>query len=149
MLLIFDIHNIPHIAIANAYHLPFDLPLDLPFFFIHYSSIMNHDESIITPFLTSPETKNHRKVAFLFALGLPPGRGGALRRRRSVPFHHRCHPRCDVGNRGDFTLLTLLLMAGWWFGCHQFYFPRNIGLRLWSQLTNSYFSEGWPNHQPG
>ena len=27
------------------------------------------------------------------------------------------------------------------------YFPRNIGLRLSSQLTKSYFSEGWPNHQ--
>ena len=25
-----------------------------------------------------------------------------------------------------------------------FYFPRNIGFRLSSQLTNSYFSEGWP-----
>ena len=37
---------------------------------------------------------------------------------------------------------------GWCFGCHQFYFPRNIGLHSSSQLTNSYFSEGWPNHQP-
>ena len=26
---------------------------------------------------------------------------------------------------------------------HQFYFPRNIGFRLSSQLTNSYFSEGF------
>ena len=34
-------------------------------------------------------------------------------------------------------------------GCHEFYFPINIGLRLSSQLTKSYFSEGWPNHQPG
>ena len=33
-------------------------------------------------------------------------------------------------------------------GCHEFYFPINIGFRLSSQLTNSYFSEGWPNHQP-
>ena len=32
---------------------------------------------------------------------------------------------------------------------HEFYFPINIGFRLSSQLTNSYFSEGWPNHQPG
>ena len=48
----------------------------------------------------------------------------------------------DVGNwpENDGT--------GWWFGCHEFYFPINIGLRLSSQLTNSYFSEGWPNHQP-
>ena len=27
------------------------------------------------------------------------------------------------------------LYSGWWFGCHQFYFPRNLGLRLSSQLT--------------
>ena len=33
-------------------------------------------------------------------------------------------------------------------GCHEFYFPINIGLRLSSQLTNSYFSEGFTNHQP-
>ena len=39
-------------------------------------------------------------------------------------------------------------ISGWWFGCHQSYFPRNIGLLSSSQLTNSYFSEGWPNHQP-
>ena len=31
---------------------------------------------------------------------------------------------------------------------HQFYFPINIGLLSSSQLTKSYFSEGWPNHQP-
>ena len=38
---------------------------------------------------------------------------------------------------------------GWWFGCHQFYFSRNIGLLSSSQLTNSnLFQEGWPNHQP-
>ena len=36
----------------------------------------------------------------------------------------------------------------WWFGCHGFYFPINIGLHSSSQLTNSYFSEGWLNHQP-
>ena len=29
--------------------------------------------------------------------------------------------------------------SGWWFGCHQFYFPRNSGLISSSQLTNSYF----------
>ena len=27
------------------------------------------------------------------------------------------------------------------------YFPRNIGLLSSSQLTDSYFSEGWPSHQ--
>ena len=30
-----------------------------------------------------------------------------------------------------------------------FYVPINIGFMSSSQLTNSYFSEGWPNHQPG
>ena len=40
--------------------------------------------------------------------------------------------------------------TGWWFGCHQFYFPRNIGLLSSSQLTYSYFSEGWVyTHPPG
>ena len=34
-------------------------------------------------------------------------------------------------------------------GGHFLNFPINIGLRLSSQLTNSYFSEVWPNHQPG
>ena len=29
------------------------------------------------------------------------------------------------------------IIAGWWFGCHQFYFPRNIGCLSSSQLTNS------------
>ena len=29
-----------------------------------------------------------------------------------------------------------------------FYFPIHIGLLSSSQVTNSYFSEGWPNHQP-
>ena len=41
------------------------------------------------------------------------------------------------------------LATGWWFGCHSWNFPMNIGFISSSQLTNSYFSEGWPNHQPG
>ena len=41
------------------------------------------------------------------------------------------------------------VMTGWWFGCHQFgIFPEILGISS-SQLTNSYFSEGWLNHQPG
>ena len=41
-------------------------------------------------------------------------------------------------------------LSGWWFGCHQFYLPRNIGFMSSSQLNPilSYVSEGWPNHQP-
>ena len=38
-------------------------------------------------------------------------------------------------------------MSGWWFGCHFFILPLILGMSS-SQLTNSYFSEGWPNHQP-
>ena len=37
-------------------------------------------------------------------------------------------------------------IAGWWFCCHQFYFPILIGNNHPNGL--SYFSEGWPNHQP-
>ena len=37
-------------------------------------------------------------------------------------------------------------ISGWWFGCHQFYFPINIGLLIIP--IDSYFSEGWHNHQP-
>ena len=33
--------------------------------------------------------------------------------------------------------------SGWWFGCHQFYFPMNLGFMSSSQLTDSYVSEGW------
>ena len=39
-----------------------------------------------------------------------------------------------------------LTITGWWFGCH-FLFSHILGISS-SQLTNSYFSEGWPNHQP-
>ena len=42
---------------------------------------------------------------------------------------------------GDLSLLVGGLVA-------IFYFPTNIGLHSSSQLTNSYFSEGWLNHQP-
>ena len=35
-------------------------------------------------------------------------------------------------------------ITGWWFGCHLDDFPINIGVMSSSQLTNSYFSEGWP-----
>ena len=38
--------------------------------------------------------------------------------------------------------------TGWWLGCHQLIIvPEILGISS-SQLTNSYFSEGWPNHQP-
>ena len=44
--------------------------------------------------------------------------------------------------------MTWVFLSGWWFGCHQFgIFPEILGCSS-SQLTSSYFSEGWPNHQP-
>ena len=36
--------------------------------------------------------------------------------------------------------------SGWWFGCHEFYFPIYWVPNHPNWL--SYFSEGWPNHQP-
>ena len=51
---------------------------------------------------------------------------------------------------GTFAKLGLWqqkLRSGWWFGCHIFYFPRNIGNANHPNWL-SYFSEGWPNHQP-
>ena len=33
-------------------------------------------------------------------------------------------------------------ITGWWFGCHFWHFPRNIGFLSSSQLTKSSFSEG-------
>ena len=39
--------------------------------------------------------------------------------------------------------------SGWWFGCHQFYLPRNIGLLIIPIDELHHFSEGWvaKNHQ--
>ena len=54
-------------------------------------------------------------------------------------FSKRCLKNIPSGN----------LLPGWWFGCHEFYFPI-IGFRLSSQLTKSYFQDGVAkNHQPG
>ena len=56
----------------------------------------------------------------------------------------------DHPNVGKYTIHGAYgnhhLIAGWWCGCHQFYFPRNIGNNHPNWL--SYFSERWPNHQP-
>ena len=39
-------------------------------------------------------------------------------------------------------------LTGWWFGCHQLFFPINIGLLI-IPIDGPYFSEGFfPNHQP-
>ena len=46
---------------------------------------------------------------------------------------------------GEFSAKSPTI-AGWWFGCHFLNFPINIGNNHPNWL--SYFSEGWPNHQP-
>ena len=38
---------------------------------------------------------------------------------------------------------TLDTCSGWWFGCHFWHCPINIGFISSSQLTNSYFIEGF------
>jgi hypothetical protein len=38
--------------------------------------------------------------------------------------------------------------TAWWVGTMEFYDFPYIG-NVIIQLTNSYFSEGWLNHQPG
>ena len=61
----------------------------------------------------------------------------------------RGDPRHRIGSWSMIFLAMLLAhgiltrkVTGWWFGCHEFYFPINIGLISSSQLTNSFFSEG-------
>ena len=39
--------------------------------------------------------------------------------------------------------------AGWWFGCHFWHFPINIGNFSSSQLTKSYFQRGGPTTNQG
>jgi hypothetical protein len=54
-----------------------------------------------------------------------------------------CHP-CSERDLSRFVSL----ISAWCFGSMEFYdFPYMIGMSS-SQLTNSYFSEGWLNHQP-
>ena len=70
-----------------------------------------------------------------------------------IDYIHRCDPLWPSCPSSSSKMRRLELVessstkkassTGWWFGCHQFYFPINIGFRLSSQMTNSYFSEGW------
>ena len=89
-------------------------------------------------------------------LGIPPGVAwsrGLGRGPQARPWHRKSRRGCTWRSpwclgwflrSGD----VLVIYAGWWFGCHQFgIFPEILGMSS-SQLTNSYFSEGWPNHQP-
>ena len=52
-----------------------------------------------------------------------------------------------LGNLGDHSPRSTM-STDWWFGCHGFYFPRNIGNNHPNWL--SYFSEGFkpPTSQP-
>ena len=42
--------------------------------------------------------------------------------------------------------IECIKIAGWWLGCHFFDFP--ISWEFHHPNWLSYFSEGWPNHQP-
>ena len=58
--------------------------------------------------------------------------------------------RCSYNLIGDdndnlyIYIYIWLVVTGTWLD----YFPRTIGNEKSSQMTNSYFSEGWLNHQP-
>ena len=76
-----------------------------------------------------------------------PGQVELFRQRPPAPGEsaagarlHRRRQRVSV----DHAAGGLDSETGWWFGCHEFYFPINIGFMSSSQLTKSYFSEGWP-----
>ena len=58
-------------------------------------------------------------------------------------------PQWDWPSRGGVAFCSQPSTTAWWFlfGCHFFIFPY-LGLLSSSQVTKSYFSEGWPNHQP-
>ena len=49
--------------------------------------------------------------------------------------------------RGNINIYIYIWLVVWLPS--NFDFPINIGNNSSSQLKNSYFSEGWPNHQPG
>ena len=50
--------------------------------------------------------------------------------------HDDLHDGFSIGRTNDET-------SDWWFGCHEFgIFPYDLGISS-SQLTNSYFSEGF------
>ena len=52
-----------------------------------------------------------------------------------------------TGHGGFFFFFSLgTSLTGWWFGCHFLHFP--IYWEFHHPNWLSYFSEGWPNHQP-
>ena len=54
----------------------------------------------------------------------------------------------DLGIPPNFKKKTYSFILIWLVVWLPFLIFRCIGFRLSSQLTDSYFSEGWPNHQP-
>ena len=94
-----------------------------------------------------------KKLQLLFSVGQ-----NAKDREQAVLFGAR--PESSWSRHGwprpgiETTMVTFGLWKHNWIwlvvnGCHLDYFPIHIGLLSSSQLTTSYFSEGWPNHQPG
>ena len=70
----------------------------------------------------------HHQIFHLFNLGITRRLVPRLTRPAARTFGVECH------DNKNWLVVN---------GCHQLYFPRNIGLLSSSQLTNSYFSEGW------
>ena len=62
----------------------------------------------------------------------------------SIEANHRA--TIPITSNNAWRQVGMHVITGWWFGCH-FLFSHILGMSS-SQLTNSYFSEGWPNHQP-
>ena len=96
---------------------------------------------------------NSSKVGFLFAIAWenPRDEAGGTESYASI-LGITCGITRGITRKGVSRLvmgsafLTLKKTTGWWFGCHEFgIFPLILGISS-SQLTNSYFSEGWPNH---
>ena len=49
--------------------------------------------------------------------------------------HHQAMGAIPIFRAGNPHKPLIIIIPGWWFGCHQFYFPINIG----SQLTFMFF----------
>ena len=57
----------------------------------------------------------------------------------------RCHRCLWVASQGSFGTWDLSTVTGWWWLVAIFdIFPEILGISNHPQLTNSYFSEGWP-----
>ena len=82
---------------------------------------------------------------FIFIFSETAATTGAERQAMFVlGFHHPQIFARQIRFGNDSTWLT-----GWWFGCHQFYFPRNLGNNHVVWLPSILFSQkSWECHHP-